>query len=184
MRREAHPLWDFALAVYAAEGVEAACLALQDRHGLDVNLLLFCCWAGLREPAALPPARLAAALAAVAPWQREVVAPLRALRRRLRRSVGEFAPAGTAPLRRAVKALELDAEYLALRRLAAHVAAAPASAGAEVAASEVAAAEVAAEAPARMRANLDAYLRIAGVAAVADCAEELAPLMAAALARG
>lgn len=177
MRREAHPLWDFALAVYAAEGVEAACLALQDRHGLDVNLLLYCCWAGLREPAALPPARLAAALAAVAPWQREVVAPLRALRRRLRRSVGEFAPAGTAPLRRAVKALELDAEYLALRRLAAHVAAA--SAGAEVAG-----AEVAAEAPARMRANLDAYLRIAGVAAVADCAEELAPLMAAALARG
>lgn len=177
MRREAHPLWDFALAVYAAEGVEAACLALQDRHGLDVNLLLFCCWAGLREPAALPPARLAAALAAVAPWQREVVAPLRVLRRRLRRSVGEFAPAGTAPLRRAVKALELDAEYLALRRLAAHVAAA--SAGAEVAG-----AEVAAEAPARMRANLDAYLRIAGVAAVADCAEELAPLMAAALARG
>lgn len=177
MRREAHPLWDFALAVYAAEGVEAACLALQDRHGLDVNLLLYCCWAGLREPAALPPARLAAALAAVAPWQREVVAPLRALRRRLRRSVGEFAPAGTAPLRRAVKALELDAEYLALRRLAAHVAAA--SAGAEVAG-----AEVAAEAPARMRANLDAYLRITGVAAVADCAEELAPLMAAALARG
>ena len=38
--------WDFSLEIYAKPGVAQACLALQDECGADVNLLLFCCWAG------------------------------------------------------------------------------------------------------------------------------------------
>ena len=49
MAAEAHnPFWDFSLAVWGREAVEPACLDLQERHGLDVNLLLFCGWAGRR----------------------------------------------------------------------------------------------------------------------------------------
>ena len=40
------PFWDFSLAVYGRPGVAPACLALQQRHGADVNLLLFCAWFG------------------------------------------------------------------------------------------------------------------------------------------
>lgn len=36
--------WDFSLAVYQAQGVESACLELQDEHGVNVNLLLLLCW--------------------------------------------------------------------------------------------------------------------------------------------
>ncbi|HEY9550471.1 MAG TPA: TIGR02444 family protein, partial [Kiloniellaceae bacterium] len=43
---EETPFWQFSGAVYARRGVAEACLALQQRHGLDVNLLLFCAWAG------------------------------------------------------------------------------------------------------------------------------------------
>ncbi|MFL1876565.1 DUF2390 domain-containing protein, partial [Hansschlegelia beijingensis] len=39
-------LRDFAVATYGGDGVQAACLTLQDAHGLDVNVVLFAAWAG------------------------------------------------------------------------------------------------------------------------------------------
>ena len=45
MQNDDGRFWAFSLEVYGRPGVAPACLALQDRHGLDVNLLLFCCWA-------------------------------------------------------------------------------------------------------------------------------------------
>ena len=36
--------WKFSLAVYAAPGVPEECLAVQERYGVDVNVLLFCAW--------------------------------------------------------------------------------------------------------------------------------------------
>jgi uncharacterized protein (TIGR02444 family) len=69
--------WAFSLAFYAQPGVMPACLALQDRHGVDVNLALLCCWVG--EP--LDAAALAEADALVAEWRTQVVQPLRAVRR-------------------------------------------------------------------------------------------------------
>jgi uncharacterized protein (TIGR02444 family) len=35
-----HPFWDFSLQVHQCLGVPEACLELQTRHGLDVNMLL------------------------------------------------------------------------------------------------------------------------------------------------
>ncbi len=69
--------WEFSVAFYARRGVMPACLALQDAHRVDVNLALFCCWVG----EALDAAALAEAEALVADWRREVVQPLRAVRR-------------------------------------------------------------------------------------------------------
>jgi uncharacterized protein (TIGR02444 family) len=107
-------LWAFSTALYAAPGVEAACLDLQERFGADVNLALFCVWAG-----PLDAAGLARAAAAAAPVQRDLVLPLRAMRRALARGGEE------APLRAAVKAAELEAERLELARLAAAAPPAP-----------------------------------------------------------
>jgi uncharacterized protein (TIGR02444 family) len=120
-------LWRFSLAVYARPGVAQACLALQDRAGLDVNLLLFCCWAGLRGHR-LSPAELDEAAAAAGPWQREIVAPLRAIRRRLKQATGLERRAGEALYAQA-KALELAAEEAEQRLLAAAVPVAPREAG-------------------------------------------------------
>ncbi len=92
--------WRFSLAFYATPGVAPACLALQDREGLDVNLVLFCCWVGV----ALDRAVLAEAEALVAEWRTEVVQKLRAVRRWLK-PLPE-----AAGLRAAVAAQELAAE--------------------------------------------------------------------------
>lgn len=95
--------WGFSTDLYARPGVETALLALQDEDGLDVSLLLFCFYVASRDRAV--DRELAAAMIAVGEnWGMRVVAPLRAVRRELKR----LAPDGT--LRAEVKRLELAAE--------------------------------------------------------------------------
>jgi uncharacterized protein (TIGR02444 family) len=115
----ANPFWDYALALYRQDGVERACLDLQERHGLDVNIVLLCCWLASRGIEA-EREWLKAAIAAVGPWHRQVVRPLRAMRRRLKAelagacagSVPSRWPELTAGLRQRVLALEIDGERL------------------------------------------------------------------------
>lgn len=113
------PFWDFSLAVYGRSGVEAACLELQRRHDLDVNLLLWCCWLATRG-VRLDEAAAAHAGRAALDWQREVVRPLRALRRRQKArladpdagSVPDLFPELAGAFRARVLALEIDGEHL------------------------------------------------------------------------
>jgi uncharacterized protein (TIGR02444 family) len=100
--------WAFSLDFYGRPGVAAACLELQDRHGLDVNLVLYCCWRGDR----LTEAQLQAAIDLTAPWRSEIVQPLRALRRRLKPGFPPFPEAGVLTLRKRIADAELEAERL------------------------------------------------------------------------
>jgi uncharacterized protein (TIGR02444 family) len=105
-------LWDFSLAVYGREGVAPACLALQERHGVDVNLLLYCCWRAASGRGAPDRAELERIVAAIAPWHGEVVRGLRAVRQRLKSQSGP-GPAGlAAALRKRIGAVELEAEHI------------------------------------------------------------------------
>jgi uncharacterized protein (TIGR02444 family) len=115
----ANPFWDYALALYRQDGVERACLELQARHGLDVNILLLCCWLASRGIEA-DQEWLRAATAAVERWQAEVIRPLRAVRSRLKAELAEPEPGSiparrrelSAQLRGRVLALEIDGERL------------------------------------------------------------------------
>ena len=107
---EKTPFWQFSGVVYARPGVAEACIDLQDRHGLDVNLLLFCAWAGA-QGRVLDGGDLGLLRSASRPWHDEVVAPLRAARRWLKRQTAVPDDLGEA-FRTEVKALELQAEML------------------------------------------------------------------------
>jgi uncharacterized protein (TIGR02444 family) len=72
-----NPFWSFSLAVYAAPGVAAECLALQDTSGVDVNVLLFCAWLGATRRSVLTLEDFAAIEAAVEPWRDTVIRPMR-----------------------------------------------------------------------------------------------------------
>ncbi|WED42547.1 TIGR02444 family protein [Legionella cardiaca] len=39
-----NPLWQFSLTVYQHQEIKEQCLSLQNTTGVNVNLLLFCCW--------------------------------------------------------------------------------------------------------------------------------------------
>jgi uncharacterized protein (TIGR02444 family) len=102
-----HPFWNFSLEIYAADGVSGACLDLQERRGCDVNVLLFCCWLGASGRPTLSADRLQAILAEIAPWQAEVVKPLRQVRRLLK----NMPPEAVDATRRRVADAELAAEH-------------------------------------------------------------------------
>jgi uncharacterized protein (TIGR02444 family) len=111
-RLAADPLWDFALALYARPGVEAACLALQDGAGVDVCELLWHCWL-YRHGLAL--GEEPAELVSIRQWQQAVTTPLRTLRRRLTAEAQHRA--GVAEVRRQLQRTELAAERETLDRL-------------------------------------------------------------------
>jgi uncharacterized protein (TIGR02444 family) len=104
--------WRFSLAFYADPEVKDACLALQDRHGLDVNLLLLAAWAARsRRLIAAADAHRLRTLSA--DYQQRVMRPVRQARRALDATGAE---AWLAPLvaerRRALLAVELGLERL------------------------------------------------------------------------
>jgi uncharacterized protein (TIGR02444 family) len=107
---EETPFWQFSGTVYAAPGVAEACLDLQDRHGLDVNLLLFCAWAGV-QGRVLDGGDIGLLRSVARPWHDNVVSPLRAARRWLKQQTAVPDDLGEA-FREEVKALELQAEML------------------------------------------------------------------------
>lgn len=104
-------LWRFSLAVYGQPGMDAVCLDIQDRLGADVNLLLFALWAGAVCGVRLPKAERMRLSAEAAAWQRDVVAPLRGVRRHLK------GVAGAEAFRQSVKDAELESERLEQTRL-------------------------------------------------------------------
>ena len=144
------PFWAFSLSTYRRPGVEPACVSLQDRLGLDVNLLLYLCWAGSIGHA-LGSDELDEAMVRARRWQSRVVRPLREARRALKGQDMVPAEQGEA-LRERVKALELEAERLEQAMLRACLCAA-----------ENEASKDRTEAAARAARNIALYLRSVGV---------------------
>lgn len=111
------PFWHFSLDFYGQDGVAAACLDLQDRAGLDVNLLLFALWLGVEGRAAADSSAWQDWQDAIAPWMAVGIQPLRTLRRCLRAPVPGVADAEREYVRSLVSGAELAAERLAQRVL-------------------------------------------------------------------
>ncbi len=105
------PFWRFSLQFYRQPAVADACIALQERAGVDVNLLLFLLWHAARRRA-FSAAEITSLEAKIAAWREATVVPLRAVRRALK-SPPALVAAGTAEaFRNRIKAVELEAERL------------------------------------------------------------------------
>lgn len=110
--------WRFALSVYGKPGVAECCLSLQDRYGVDVNVLLMALFSARVYGAALDDRALADIDRAVRAWRDEVVRPLRSIRRRLKYGPAPAPDLATEALRTAVKDAELRAEQIELAVIA------------------------------------------------------------------
>jgi uncharacterized protein (TIGR02444 family) len=154
--------WDWSLDRYPRAKV--ALLALQDRRGFNINLLLWCVWrAEVGE--SLDETRLRAAIDAIEAWHGAITKPLRAARRRL----AEFGEDG-GQLKPRAQALELEAErieHAILERLTA-----------------VASAAGLPDLRARAIHNLETYAALAGLGRNAGYSAEIAALAERLLATG
>ena len=103
--------WRFSLRFYARPDVAPLCLALQDQHGVDVNLLFFILFLSLQQRL-LTPADVRRIDQAAAGWRTRAVLPLRALRRDLKNAVAPMDMAATDTLRTEIKRCELQAERM------------------------------------------------------------------------
>jgi uncharacterized protein (TIGR02444 family) len=160
--------WQFSLGFYAAAGVAPACIELQDRAGVDVNVLLYLLFlAG--HGRSVDDATLVRIEAVAADWRNEVVVPLRALRRGLKMPIGPVPTETSAGLRSDVQRIELAAERIeqeTLERLVPRESLPSAAPG-----------------PSLARENLAAYERVAGELALQPL-ERILQAFAAHLAAG
>ena len=106
-----HPFWNYSLHLYGQPGLEEAFLTLQDEFDLDVNIVLFCLWAGSEGPGQFTAAELTEIVARGGQWQREVVQRLRYIRRTLKRDELGATAELVAVFRPRAQKLELDAEH-------------------------------------------------------------------------
>ena len=115
--------WDFSITTYGKEGVPAACLGLQDRLAVDVNVLLFCCWFGLSR-GRIDKKLFAELLAAAELWASCVVRPLRSVRGWMKQEAYEqlrLPEQTVSSLREKIKSNELGAEKIQQELLASMV---------------------------------------------------------------
>jgi uncharacterized protein (TIGR02444 family) len=117
VRDETNELGTDAVGLYGRPGVSAACLLLQERAGLDVNVLLMAAWTGAKRKRALGAADIRRASALVADWHAQIVIPLRAVRRRLKSGPAPAPSEQTDNLRAKIQDVEISAEIIELSRL-------------------------------------------------------------------
>lgn len=101
-------LWDFSLIHYARAGIADACLRLQDTHGVNVNLLLWCAWLEAHG-LTLDAPRLSSAQKRIHAWDQNYVVPLRQMRRRMKVEFGAT-DNNIERVRQQIKQAELVAE--------------------------------------------------------------------------
>ncbi|MDF1721281.1 MAG: TIGR02444 family protein [Minwuia sp.] len=105
-------LWDYATRVYGRGRAQEACLAMQDRHGLDVNVLMFCCWVASSGRGRFRDGELEHALQAVDRWHDHVIGNLHQLKLFLKGGVAPAPKTLSDDLRRVVVESELHAEHV------------------------------------------------------------------------
>ena len=95
-------LWDWSLAAWKRPGVEDAALSLQDVAGQNIPLLLWAAWAA-SQGKALGEEALEEACDVARAWEDAAIAPLRDLRRLLKKPVPDLDPAARETVRNEVR---------------------------------------------------------------------------------
>lgn len=114
---EAGEFWHWSVKIYSLPQVRTACLWLQNHAKLNVNLLLYACWAAKQHKACLEEPAFSQASSAIAPLVAAAVEPLRNLRRSLKNYASGPDGENIEELRQQIFTLELAAEKLIQSRI-------------------------------------------------------------------
>ncbi len=104
--------WDFSVTLYGTEGVHAACVALQAKYALDVNLLFYGLWHASAGAGSIAPKKWSQILAMVEDWHKDIVQPIWLARQKLKPAFADFPTDLSEPLRQMYINAELAAEHI------------------------------------------------------------------------
>ncbi len=110
----AESFWDFSVRTYRTQGAPEACLSLQNDHGADVNMLLYCAWIAL-VAGRFDDDLFRRAGEFSSAWAENVVKPLRGARTWMKQTGCQSDPVPAAPcmeLREDIKSVEFAAEKM------------------------------------------------------------------------
>ncbi len=102
-----HPFWNFSLRIYAQPAAKEALLELQNQYGLNVNILLYCCWIALVQQGQLSQPEIKHLSISTHLWHENIVTNLRLLRDKLTNATSAL-----RALREEVLNVELMAEQV------------------------------------------------------------------------
>ena len=105
-----NPFWEFSLEYYDREGVAERLIFFQEHLKANVNIMLFCFWAGHVGAPLLTESEVREIESAVKFWQNDIVKPLRALRSKLKNNHEFEQKALIGNVYAEIKNAELEAE--------------------------------------------------------------------------
>src|SRR3954469_21524777 len=105
------PFWRFSIKFYVVPGVAPACIDLQDKAHVDVNVLFFLLW-NATQRRAFSAADVTEIERAIGPWREMPVVPIRNVRRALKMAPAVMTAENAEGFRTRIKAVELEAERL------------------------------------------------------------------------
>jgi uncharacterized protein (TIGR02444 family) len=109
--RRDSPFWRFSVNFYSVPDVAGACLALQDKAGADVNIVMFLLW-NATENRTFSAEAIADVESRIGVWRDLIVVPLRTVRRALKSPPAAVDSALAEKYRTKIKGVELEAEKL------------------------------------------------------------------------
>lgn len=104
--------WDYSVDYYGRDGVSNSLLSLQNRHDLDVNLVLLALWTGAEMGILLKKEHFAILDAKACEWRDNIIKPLRSSRQALK-SFKSMNIGLADDIYQKIKSAELDAEHVA-----------------------------------------------------------------------
>jgi len=104
-------LWRYSTQVYQITDVEDSCLQLQNQFDADVNILLYCCWAGDKTHT-LNNEEISALQTVSNPWQ-NILKPLRDARQMMKQHVIPIPADQRQQTVTNMSELEINAEHMA-----------------------------------------------------------------------
>lgn len=111
-----HPFWDFSIKIYGESTIEKACLDLQERYQLNINLLLYSAWIAHSKKSELSLAVFEKLNKHIKEWHSKVES-IRSVRRSLKRFQFDDIKVDENALQK-VKNIELASEYIEQTMLA------------------------------------------------------------------
>ena len=102
--------WNYSSQIWTLPGTEKVCLELQNKHEINVNILLYCAWAGDKK-LCMNDDDLQMLLDTTQPWQ-TIIKPLRDSRKMMKQSMLAMPSKMVDQTLKNINEMELNAEHM------------------------------------------------------------------------